>query len=129
MQIQIRWLLGLVAVFAVRQSLHTEVFSRVTLTSNKTASPLYGLRSPGSSVGSVQADASSGPRLEPRSRRNLLNYKWGSIAHSLSLSSTHRPDMTEILSKRTQTHKSSIHPLLAQAFAFLSINFPCLSCA
>ena len=28
-------------------------------------------------------------------RRNLLNRKRGSIAHSLSLSSTHRPDMTE----------------------------------
>ena len=30
-----------------------------------------------------------------------------SIAHSLSLSSEHRPDMTEILLKRTQNGKSS----------------------
>ena len=32
---------------------------------------------------------------------NLLNRKRSSIAHSLSLSSKHRPDMTEILLKRT----------------------------
>ena len=38
--------------------------------------------------------------LEPRSRRNLLNRKLGSIAHSHSLSSAHRPDLTEILLKR-----------------------------
>ena len=34
-------------------------------------------------------------------RRNLLNRKRGSTAHGLSLSSSHRPDMTEILLKRT----------------------------
>ena len=39
--------------------------------------------------------------LKPRSRRNLLYRKRGSIAHSLSLSCAHRPDMTEILLKRT----------------------------
>ena len=39
--------------------------------------------------------------VDPRSRRNLLNRKRGSITHSLSLSSKHRPDMTEILLKRT----------------------------
>ena len=32
---------------------------------------------------------------------NLSNHKPGSIVHSLSLSSNHRPDMTEILLKRT----------------------------
>ena len=36
-----------------------------------------------------------------RLEANLLNCKRGSIAHSLPLSSTHRPDMTEILLKRT----------------------------
>ena len=36
--------------------------------------------------------------------------KRSSIAHSLSLSSKHRPDMTEILLKRTYNRKSSIHP-------------------
>ena len=35
--------------------------------------------------------------LSPSSGRHLLNPKWGSIAQSLSLSPTHRPDMTEIL--------------------------------
>ena len=36
-----------------------------------------------------------------RSRRNLFNRKRRSIAHSLSLSTSHRPDMTETLLKRT----------------------------
>ena len=44
---------------------------------------------------------SSGPEFEPRRRRNLLNRKRRSIAHSLSLSSAHRPDMTEMLLKTT----------------------------
>ena len=39
--------------------------------------------------------------FKPRSRRNLLNCKRGYNAHSLSLSSVHCPDMTEILLKRT----------------------------
>ena len=39
--------------------------------------------------------------LESRSRRNLHNHKRGSIAPSLSLSTSHRPDMIEILLKRT----------------------------
>ena len=38
-------------------------------------------------------------KFDPCSRRNLLNRKWSSIAHSLSLSTSHRPDMTEILLK------------------------------
>ena len=41
--------------------------------------------------------------FDPRSRRNLLNLKWSSIAHSLSLSTSHRPDMIEILLK-TASH-------------------------
>ena len=45
------------------------------------------------------------PSSIPLSRRNLLNRKPGSIANSLSLSTSYRPDMTEILLKR-----SSIHP-------------------
>ena len=44
---------------------------------------------------------SSGSGFGPRSRRNLLNRKRGSIAHSFSLSSAHRPDMPEIVLKRT----------------------------
>ena len=39
---------------------------------------------------------------------NLSNRKRGSIAHSLSLSPNHRPDMTEILLKGRYNHKSSI---------------------
>ena len=42
--------------------------------------------------------------------RNLSKRKRSSIAHSLSLSSNHRPDMTKILLKRTYNRKSSIHP-------------------
>ena len=37
----------------------------------------------------------------PARGEDLFNRKQGSIAHSLSLSSAHRPDMTEILLKRT----------------------------
>ena len=40
------------------------------------------------------------------SRRNHLNRKPGSIAHSLSLSTSNRPDMTEILLKRSPIHPS-----------------------
>ena len=36
-----------------------------------------------------------------RSRRNLLNRKRSSIVDSLSLSTSHRPDMTDILLKRS----------------------------
>ena len=45
-------------------------------------------------------------------RRNLLNCKGGSIAHPLSLSTSHHPDITEIhvLLKMTSNHKSAIHP-------------------
>ena len=39
--------------------------------------------------------------FDPRSRKNLLNRKRSSIAHSFSLSTSHRPDMTETLLKRT----------------------------
>ena len=44
---------------------------------------------------------SSGPEFEHRSRRSLLKRKRGSTAHSISLPSAHRPDMTEILLKKT----------------------------
>ena len=37
------------------------------------------------------------------SRRNLLNRKRGSVAHSLSLSSVHRPDMTGNIKTTYQT--------------------------
>ena len=37
----------------------------------------------------------------PARGEDLFSCKRGSIAHSLSLSSAHRPDMTEILLKRT----------------------------
>ena len=40
-------------------------------------------------------------RVQSPLRRNLLNRKRSSIAHSLSLSASHRPDMTETLLKRT----------------------------
>ena len=53
---------------------------------------------------------SSGREFEPRSRRNLLNRERGFIAHSLSLSTFHRPDIPEILLNRTWNRKSSIHP-------------------
>ena len=48
---------------------------------------------------------SAGPQIwqtefDPRSRLNLLNHKQSSIAHSLTLSASHHPDMTEILLKR-----------------------------
>ena len=68
------------------------------------------LRSPSSSMGLVLAYWSSCLKFKPRSRRNLLNCKRGSTAHSLLLSSTIHPDMTELLLKRTYNHKSSIHP-------------------
>ena len=50
-----------------------------------------------------------GPEFEPCSRRNLLNCKRGSIAHSLSLSFAHLPDMTEMLLERAWNCKSSIY--------------------
>ena len=37
----------------------------------------------------------------PPSGENLFNHKQGFIAHSLSLSSTHHPDITKVLMKRT----------------------------
>ena len=46
-----------------------------------------------------------GEKKTKEKKKNLLNRKRGSIAHSLSLSTSHRPDMTEILLKR-----SSIYP-------------------
>ena len=39
--------------------------------------------------------------FDPCSRQNLLNPKRSSITHNLSLSTFHRPDMTEVLLKRT----------------------------
>ena len=41
------------------------------------------------------------PSSSPARGEDLFDHKRGSIAHSLSLSPTHRPDMTEILLKRT----------------------------
>ena len=54
---------------------------------------------------------SIGPRTEPcGTPEDLFKHKPGSIAHSLSLSTTHRPDMAEKVLKRTKQHrKSSIH--------------------
>ena len=48
-------------------------------------------------------------------RRNLLNLKRGSITYSFSLSSSYRPDMTEILLKRTYNRKLSIHQFCPMA--------------
>ena len=56
---------------------------------------------PQQSHGLSAAYWSSGCEFEPCLRKNLLNRKWGSIAHSISLSTSHCPDMTEILLKRT----------------------------
>ena len=52
---------------------------------------------------------SEAPVFEPRSRRNLLNRKRGSIAYSLSLSTVHCPDMAKILLKGTRKRKLSIY--------------------
>ena len=46
------------------------------------------------------------PEFKPYSRQDLLNRKQGTTAHSLSLSTSHRPDMTETLLKRL---KITIH--------------------
>ena len=45
-----------------------------------------------------------------RAPPDLPNRKQGSFAHSPSLSPAHRPNMTEILLKRTQNFKLFIHP-------------------
>ena len=47
--------------------------------------------------------------FDPRLGENLFKRKLGSIAHSLSLSRFHRPDMTEILLK---TRKIAGHPFI-----------------
>ena len=44
--------------------------------------------------------------------RNLLNRELGSIAQSLSLSSAHRPDMTEILLNDVKSQKLICVPSL-----------------
>ena len=67
------------------------------------------LRSPGSSVGLALAYWSSSAEFETRLRQNLFSCKWGSIAHSLSLSSAHCPDMTEILFEK-DVKSQIIHP-------------------
>ena len=41
------------------------------------------------------------PGSSPDRGRDLFNHKCGSVVLSISLSSTHRPDITEILLKRT----------------------------
>ena len=56
---------------------------------------LYCLWSPSSGLSTGLR--SSGHEFKPRLRRNLLNLKLGSIAHSLSLLTSYCPDMTEIL--------------------------------
>ena len=66
-------------------------------------------RSPDNSVGYALAYWSSEPSSIPAWGENLLNRKRSSTAHSLSLSTSHRPDMTETLLKRTYNRKSSIH--------------------
>ena len=65
--------------------------------------PYSDIRSPGSSVGKRW------PANLTISRWVLLNRYRGSIAYSLSLSTSHRP-MTEILLKRTLNRKSTIQP-------------------
>ena len=57
-------------------------------------------RSPSNSVGQVLACRSSGPGFETRLRHESFSPKQDSIAHSLSLSPSHCPDMSEILLKR-----------------------------
>ena len=47
-----------------------------------------------------------GEKKTKERKKNLLNRKRGSIAHSLSLSTSHRPDMTEILLKRSSIYAS-----------------------
>ena len=63
--------------------------------------------SPGSSVGQAGDLAVAGS--SPAGGGNVYNRKYGSIAYSLSLSHTHRHDMTELLLNRTKNCKSSIH--------------------
>ena len=41
---------------------------------------------------------------------SVFSHKWCSIAHSLFLSASYRPDMTKILLKRTYNGQSSIQP-------------------
>ena len=53
-------------------------------------------------VGALVAQCvSSGPRLIPAQGEIFSTISGGSIAFSLSLSTSHCPDMTEILLKRT----------------------------
>ena len=55
--------------------------------------------------------------LIPTRGRDIFYPEWGSMAHSLSLSSIHHPDMTIILSKRTSIH----HPNMTEILSKLSI--------
>ena len=48
--------------------------------------------------------------FEPRPLRNLLNRKRSSIAHNLSLSTSHRPDMTETPEIRFMPHPITPSP-------------------
>ena len=54
--------------------------------------------------------------LSPARGENLFSHKRGSIAHSLSLSSAHHPNMTEILLKRTYIKLQVIHHLSGTYF-------------
>ena len=67
------------------------------------------LRSPDYSAGSLPADV---PSLIPAGDGPVLKKTSDSNAHSFSLSRSHRPDMTEILLRRTRdiTSYPSIRP-------------------
>ena len=63
--------------------------------------------------------------LRPAGGENLFNQELGFIAHSLSFSSSHQPDMTEVLLKRTKNHKLSIFKQLTPAVSVLAVRpFP-----
>lgn len=61
------------------------------------------------------------PGLIPASDENLRNRKRGSLAHGISLLPFCRPDLTEILFKRTYNGKSYIHSSLQVAFKQIEI--------
>ena len=59
---------------------------------------------------------------------NIFNRKRCSIAHSLSLSNSHRPDMTEILLNRAYNRKLSTQPyiyVIANTFLTYELFLSC----
>ena len=64
--------------------------------------------------------------LRPAGGENLFNQDLGFIAHSLSFSSSHHPNMTEVLLKRTKkSHILSIFKQLTPAVSVLVVRpFP-----